>query len=622
MIAGYFSHKGRLLETNELRAQLSEFRVLPSEAGVDPLIDVAQIRFGHLLSKRESDFRHQIPMIKDPDNNVLMISGYLFAPGPDDAYAYHRLLVRCLETRGEALEACEGEFVGLFAEGRSGILHIVNDRFAAWPFYLLTAEDRTFFSSNLAFLCSLTGGKFESDVVGWLQIFLWDHTMGSRTHLRGVSSLRPASHMILSPDWTRENQYWRFHHQVDEQSDPSDTAWHVFDAFRHGTERRARKLKKGVVTLSGGADSRLVAGTLSKGVDFSAFTFVDSVDTADTLDVRVAAQVSKILGLQHMIKPIPRGWLSPQRLRDIIALTGGLVPIHHTAKTLFSISAVQEHGIDCFMGGGASGLSGYIIPSARYLDPANTARCLREFCQRRAHHQAGEPILLKRLFRHDVLREYAPRVTPSVMESFEGLEGPTTAHRMSAWTMAHRYSAFISTSPCRSHPGFTEAVPHLGYAYTDLMLRLPAAWLYKATFYRFMIFQCLPLLREVILANSGKCLPGQFVDVHSEGSERWQMYYNGRRTFISRSLRARFPSFRRRGTHDPSFNLLSQNDQLLSHVAEIVRSRRSLAELLDVKECAQFVDKCRGGRVEGSGDDARLLGTLTTMCEVFEFFGL
>jgi len=613
---GYFSSKGQQLPTEGLREWVSDYRILPSDAGTDFLTDALQIRFGHLISKYRIGYRHRTPTTADQDGNVLMISGYLFPPGAHDADAYRRLLSRCVETGGKALETCEGEFVALFAEGRAGTLHIVNDRFGACPFYFLQAGDRTLFSSSLPFLSFLAESRLESDVLGWLQIFALKRTLGSRTHLRDVRRLLPASHVTLSPEGDREHQYWRPRHEVDEDPDPENTSKRVFDAFREATKRRAERLGKGIIALSGGLDSRLLAGALPVDSGFSAFTFVDSLDTTDTREVRTAAEITRILGIPHLIKPVPRGALSPQLTRDIIALTGGLIPVQHTVKTMQCLAAIKEHGMDSQMGAAPAGLRGRSVPSVEYLDPTKTDQCVRAHSKSQLENGA----LRSRLFRRDVLREHYPELAPSLIETYEAVEGPTAIHRLTAWSAAYAQSSFTFICPTQNHPDVTEAQPHLGYDYTDLMLRLPAAWLYERAFYKFMIVQSLPQLREVIYANTGERLSGDLIDIHWEGSLRWRESYSRLRGFVGRSLRARVPSLRRMNSF--LFDLVIDSPELLSNVTEMVRSRPSLSEILDVEKCTQFVQDCRDGRIRGDslGEDAQVLGALSTMCYAFECF--
>ncbi len=59
-----------------------------------------------------------------------------------------------------------------------------------------------------------------------------------------------------------------------------------------------------------------------------------------------------------------------------------------------------------------------------------------------------------------------------------------------------------------NHPDASEAFCHLDYKYSDLMLKLPAGWLYQRNFYSVMIYNCLPKLRHVPYANTGQLLSG------------------------------------------------------------------------------------------------------------------
>jgi len=70
------------------------------------------------------------------------------------------------------------------------------------------------------------------------------------------------------------------------------------------------------------------------------------------------------------------------------------------------------------------------------------------------------------------------------------------------------------------------------------------------------------------------------------------------------------------------FDLVIDSPELLSNVTEMVRSRPSLSEILDVEKCTQFVQDCRDGRIRGDslGEDAQVLGALSTMCYAFECF--
>ena len=622
LIGGYFS-VGEKLSTEVLERRVAGYSILPSESAEDYDNEVIETEFGHIISKHKKGYVHRAPTVADERGNLLTFSGYLFPPVPDGPDRYARLLESCVATRGKAIEESEGEFVCVFVDGRSGMLHIINDRFGARPSFTLQVGERTYFSTNLAFLCFLASGRREPDVLGWLQIFRYRRTLGTRTHMRDVKRLLPASHVTFSREGIRQEQYWRLKHQVESNLDPEAFADRLFDAFRRGTERRAAMLGGGIIALSGGLDSRLVAAATPRGSGFSGFTFVNSVVASDSIDVKVAAQICERLGLEHRVRPVAAQAVS-RLAPEMVSLTGGLVPIPHTAKAMQCIAAARDISPHILTGLPGDVLAGSPIPSRIYLDPRRMDQCMRLLCRDFKRGGGMEATLFRSFFRREILGEHYHQLDGSLRESVNDFEGPTPAHVVTAWWMACGQSAFSFVSPSNSHPDVAEARPHLGYEYTDLLLRLPAEWLYKTNFYRFMIHRCLPELREVVYANTGELLTGRVQDYTRGGPEYWPGYWLWRRTraFAGQALRNWTSAFWRRRPF--LYSLLNRDEKLLTTTAEIVSSRPSLSSILDARRCAAFLDKFRAGRVQSGHalDDAELVGALATMCNVFEFFDM
>src|SRR5262252_7632445 len=109
--------------------------------------------------------------------------------------------------------------------------------------------------------------------------------------------------------------------------------------------------------------------------------------------------------------------------------------------------------------------------------------------------------------------------------------------------MMYRQPAFTFTSLIHNHPDVTEAFSHLDYTYCDLMLRLPADWLYKENFYTFMIYNSLPQLRYIIYANTGNLLPSELmhIDYRQSLSKHTMLFIDK----ISREFVHQIPSVRK-----------------------------------------------------------------------------
>ena len=271
LIAGYVAERPQSAEA--IYERVRAFSLLAGDSVADYEQVVVAVRFGHLIVKYKATYPIKPAIASDAEGNVLAVLGFVLS---DDT-----LLPRCARTAARSLDECEGQFVAVFAEAGSGTVHLVNDRFSSRPLYTLHRHHGTYFSSNIAFLLALSQAPYRPDAVGWLQASTIGHTVGTRTTADGVLRLRPATHLTITPEHVAERQYWRLEHRPDPSLDPATHSAEVFQAFRTSTERRAGLVGQGVLGLSGGLDSRLIAGALPATADFSAFTFVDKAG-ADT----------------------------------------------------------------------------------------------------------------------------------------------------------------------------------------------------------------------------------------------------------------------------------------------------------------------------------------------------
>jgi hypothetical protein len=498
----------------------------------------------------------------------------------------------------------------VFADARSGNLHLVNDRFGARPCYVLRAPHAVYFSSNVRFLLHLARERYRPDVQGWLEVFTCGHTVGTRTTLASVRRLRPGTHLTLTPAADHERRYWRLEHQPDPGLDPGKHSSAVFEAFRAGAERRARLVGEGVVAVSGGLDSRLLAGALGKRHGFSAFTFLDGGRHIRSADADAAAAVCAALGLRHQVQRLETAFTRPS---DVVSLTGGMRPYHHMAIAMAYVEEVRRNGTRFLLGGGpGDSLAGAFIPSPTYVDPDQIAQSIRDACRVRLARSRHWRLI----FRDDVIATARKPVEEALVASFEEVGGPTAAHRVTAWAMAQRQAAFTLTSVFHTHPDVAEAFCHLDYRYADLMLQLPAAWLYGKAFYTFMVYRELPELRHIPYANTGLRLTGELPTL-GWASEPLGSAMHSRARVLARRLGARHarrvftslgrprPSRRRRDVlHD---------DVLLATIQQIVHSVPSLEAMLDIERCDEFLAGVRTGRFDAGGYDD-VLGTLASIC--------
>ncbi|MEO8256931.1 MAG: asparagine synthase-related protein [Acidobacteriota bacterium] len=592
LIAGYVA--GRPQSTAAIRERVRTFAILPGEPATGFEQVVIAMPFGHLIVKHKATYPIKPRAACDAAGNALVTLGFMLPV--QDAGA---LLLRSTRRGAGSLEECEGEFVVVYADAATRTVHIVNDRFSSRPFYTLRRGDATYFSSNLAFLLSLAETSHRPDAIGWLEASTAGHTLGTRTTVEGVERLRPATHLTVTCEKVGERQYWRLAHRPDPGLDAVAHSAAVFQAFRQGLEQRARLVARGVLALSGGLDSRLVAGAMPPDADYSAFTFVDVAGVESTPQTRAASAVCAALELRHHIEPIPPRFAQPA---EVIALTGGMRPYQHMAIVMAYIDEIRRQGAAVLLGGGPGDvLAGSYVPSPADLDPARVDERIAA-AVRRCLEPSGYWNLV---FRADVIDSTRRSVQDAIAESFASIDGLTAAHRITAWAMVYRQPAFTFTSVLHTHPEVTEATAHLDYRYTDLMLQLPASWLYQKAFYAYMIYTELPRLRHIPYANTGALLSGRpprEMPRQRPGQQMWQFA----QSFGSRAVGRVRRSIARRPA-PPS--LYFRDEALLDQVTEYVHSIPMLREIVDVPRCDRLIAKTRAGECPSE----ELLGCLTSL---------
>lgn len=583
-----------------MRGKLRSFTAFRGDSPESYKYVVLPFQFGHIFARYKGTGPVQVRLGEAEAFSLVTLGFHDFcyeALGPDSL---------------DPLAASEGEFVSLLLDRTDETVHIVNDRFSARPFYWVREGDTTAFSSNLLFLADLLGLPCRPDVLGWFEIFSYSHTLGERTNFEGVRRLPPASHLTVSRGGTVCRRYWRLMHETRHDLDAVEHAERTFAALQRSTAARAKLSEEGFVSLSGGLDSRLVAGTLPAESKFHLFTFGGCGAGEETADVKAARQIAAALNQPHRVAPLAEAHVSAVA-EDAVRLTGGLTTLQHPAKTFGNLrEMIAGAGFKLGGGPGDSLASGFASGSIHNIRPEMADRQVYKFIVGRKKLSRGA---LRQIWRRDVVEAFYPKLDECMAECFASLSGETAAHRIAAWAMAYRQPAFTFTSPIHNHPDVTEASPHLGYDYADCMVQLPAEWIYQKNFYKFMVWHCLPELREVVYANTGKKLSGEIVKYTV--SPRKRAF-----SFVERCIPAAWVEYVRRAQSRPSpqktleYRLLQSDTKLLREIREMLHSFGALGEMLDIEACDDFLKRFESGVPEPvcPAHDAEIVGGLATLC--------
>jgi hypothetical protein len=520
------------------------------------------------------------------------------------------------EQTAEKIQAGEGEFVSILMDRQDGRLAIINNRYGTRPLYYLQAEERFWFSSNVTFLMNLSGQRAQPDPLGVMQIVCYGHTLTPQTHTRGVERLFPGSCMTATSEGIQQKRYWRLgYYNVGEDLDPTTYAKEVFEAMERGLVKKTRRSPVGFMSLSGGLDSRLVAGAAYRQCNYFAFTFSNDTQKLETPDVVAARKICQRLGLEHRVVQMTVGEASASA-DEIIHLTGGMTPLHHPLKNWQSIKMMLDTTRFKIGGGCGDPVGGDYVNSIYQIEPEWTDGLLRLYAMRRTLFLKKD---LFRVFRREVVEETFGPMEQTLISCLRGLSGPTAAHKIAAWSQVYFNSGFTFSGAIHNHPDVSEASPQLGYEYVEKMLRLPANWLYKKNFYQYMIYHCLPQLRDVEYANTGRTLSGQMETYHLPLKKKMIRSVYKRLPFpVVAKLWEKPPILRA-----SAIGVYAGDNRLFEEMRQIFAGTSFWREILHSEGCLTFMNDYEAGRCTFSclPIDDELFGSLVSLFYWFKQTG-
>ncbi len=605
LVGGFFSIHGAM-DWRAIQSVVREFPILLGEHGQEYQIPFHPGLRGGIFAKYKEAQPAQVYSWQN-ENCVVITLGF-----HDMDYPQSFSAAEDIHTLIPKIQNSEGEFVSVLMDRRDGRIAIINNRFGTRVMYIAQTPEGIFFCSNLSLLARLVPVRLEPDELGILQFFCYQHTLTPRTHLKSVERLYPGSCVLLDGEGMHQRQYWSLCHQPDESLDPAEHAHQTIEALRRGLVKKVRRVPEGFCTLSGGLDSRMVAAVARRECDYFGFTYSNNTDNPDTPDVLTARRIAAALGMRHRTGQVPRSEVSAAA-DQVVYLTGGLVPIHHLVKTWQSIKMLME--TTRFMIGGGCGdpIAGDYVNSIYQIEPVWTQTLLRLYA---AQRKLVLRDTLCRLLRRDMVESIYPRVDASMMDSFHRLSGPTAAHTITAWAEVQYVTGFTFSSPIHNHPDISEASPALGYEYVDHMLRLPARWLYKKTFYKYMIYHQFPELRDIEYANTGERLSGKIETYRLSGKKRIVRVLARTLPFgILERIWGRWPA-----PGPSALGPFAGDDALFDRVSRMVSDVPALRQIFNPDACRTFIDNFRNGRrtYEALTVEDEIFGTIVSLAYWFQ----
>ena len=425
--------------------------------------------------------------------SVLALDGALY-----DERSNRDLADLLLSRDSQSLSSINGQFNAVIFEPMRNEVVIITDRLGSRPLYYGKEGNRHVISSKIAGIRAALSRPFNLSSVGLMQLFSIGHNIRSTSIWDNISVLEPGSIYKIDTNGIQSTRYYIFNYiDSDESYSPREWGARIASCVRSIAPRYMGAPGRKGLFLSGGLDSRLLAGALSAtGLPLHAYTF----GGRQTSEVQSAAAIADLLDIQHTILDLPRNYLSIGMRH---AVHGGecATPFFHQSGGIFHNILAQQ--IDCLFVGFGGGLSGsMLLPEImRFLPKSRVAdRILgRILC--------GNAREIAEVFRPSFFKRYWPEVIEDLYSSIFEIEDLSQDRVYDVWNMRHRQPRFTYMAPKGDRSRFEVVAPFLDKDYVDLMTRVPSEARRHQLAYRFAIVDGFPELRDVPWAKSARAVP-------------------------------------------------------------------------------------------------------------------
>ncbi|EMA08759.1 asparagine synthase [Haloarcula marismortui ATCC 33800] len=248
----------------------------------------------------------------------------------DLGFSSEGLFEAVLSRPDKTLAALDGPFLLVALDRDTDRLVVGTDKLGTRQCFY-TSEGPFAFGSNLATPLAAVAEP-TIDVQGLSDMLLIGHVWGEKTLVEEISALPAASVLEYEGGTCDVRSYWQFEFETDPQDDPVAP---IIEAYRQAVADTAATVEGSIgLWLSGGLDSRTLAGELSENFD-TITTYTYNANPSNGGNRRIARQISERLGAQNEEVP-----LTPDRFVDVfdeaVTLTSGML----TWRTFLNLTAV------------------------------------------------------------------------------------------------------------------------------------------------------------------------------------------------------------------------------------------------------------------------------------------
>ena len=427
--------------------------------------------------------------------------GHVVAPNLSVWPSADMLLTELGNTPKQKLASWDGLFaMALFVE-KERMLILAADPFGMHPLYYARCGDGWVFSTSIDLILRCLPGQIMLNRTAAAEYLHFHYCLGDKTLANEVTRVPQGCALTLSLNDGQVlcDKLWDLMQLPRPASssagEPSDLSVdELVAALDRAVERRLNHADNNICLLSGGWDSRALAGLMSRrGLSFPTLTTYGDVGLLDDPDC--ARLVADELQLVNTYVPLPPDYLARHWRAKCLAtdfsttMHTWLWPI--TQHLGFS-GAVNMDGI-----AGDVALKGLMLRPEHLalLEQGDVGSLVEALWQ---HHGVGDALL--RCLQPDVSAEWIERARQSLREALACWAGHPNA--LSFFVLSHRTRRAIAASPCLLlEQRFRNVAPFLDREFMQLAMAIPPQHKLSGDLYRRVLRAIRPALEAIPSSN-------------------------------------------------------------------------------------------------------------------------
>lgn len=464
------------------------------------------------------------------DDVIVCFSGEIFdhrdhAKGSDadnfaDNLSEERYILDAYRSYGtDFVKDLNGVFVIAIFDKRQNRLFIINDRYGMRPLYYHIDESGIVFASEIKAVIMDPRIDRIVDWDFWKDYFSYGYAIGNKTPLKDITALPNATILEFSDGKLSLHKYWDYDHIiVDHKRSREETIIEGVEVLKRVMQRQTDGLKRCMVFLSGGYDSRMIAAGIKQysgipGTDIKAFTIPKNdvgIRTFDDKDVRYSSQVSKILGIDHVIVGYEPRYFE-RYLEKFIYEQEGLCFENMWMIPLIGSLDAADSGLVNFDGiaGDVFLKAGYLLkPSVDYNNDLSNSRMTRKLDDEKLSIVIGEKLLgfsnvdifsVMPFFNEDIQKRLDPDFD-SIYEELRTIDG--SENKVKVFQAKNRTKNAICLQPSNliMRKNFSR-MPFCDNEFVEFALSIPVDMKLRNDIYRKILDRSFPMLKDAPTTN-------------------------------------------------------------------------------------------------------------------------